>query len=363
MLSTTSSGWPRPEPPVPPSRPASAGLVVLFVLLAASSLVACGSIGEPAAPPTTILAVATTTVSPADARSDFVSEVAGSAPILEGLSDQDLGCVADRLLEDLDPAEVVTLTRNGPRPDQATLAVDALRSCGLILDVVALGLQQAIDADPDAPPVEATCILEGIADEDLVPYLEARFEHGFVELDDDEADILLEGTPIMANTMRCSTLALFGQVDVEAPPVCTGLAYRMGDMMAELLAMGETPDDGPDLSMLTGVFAATDAIFAWLADEVPPELRDDAVLVRDTTSRIGALMAEGFAKVAAADPGDEEAAMTAFLSVMARVSAEMESSASAVEASTERLRDYLVATCGESVLTLFELLSGVGATT
>ena len=55
--------------------------------------------------------------------------------------------------------------------------------------------------------------------------------------------------------------------------------------------------------------------------------------------------------------------MTAFLSVMARVSAEMESSASAVEASTERLRDYLVATCGESVLTLFELLSGVGATT
>ena len=210
-----------------PSRLASAGLVVLVVLLAASSLVACSSIGEPAAPPTTILEVATTTVSPADARSDFVSEATGSAPILEGLSDQDLGCVADRLLEDLDPTEVVILTRNGPRPDQATLAVDALRSCGLILDVVALGLQQAIDADPEAPPVEATCILEGIVDEDLVPYLEARFEHGFVELDDDEANLLLEDTPIMANTMRCSTLALFGQVDAEAPPVCTGLALSL----------------------------------------------------------------------------------------------------------------------------------------
>ena len=345
---------------MPPSRLASAGLVVL---LAASSLVACSSIGEPAAPPTTILEVATTTVSPADARSDFVSEATGSAPILEGLSDQDLGCVADRLLEDLDPTEVMTLTRNGPRPDQATLAVDALRSCGLILDVVALGLQQAIDADPEAPPVEAACILEGIVDEDLVPYLEARFEHGFVELDDDEANLLLEDTPIMANTMRCSTLALFGQVDAEAPPVCTGLAYRMGDMMAELLAIAETEVDGPDLSVLTGVFAATDAIFAWLVDEVPAELRDDAVLVRDATSRIGALMAEGFAKVAEADPGDEEAAMTAFLGVMARVSAEMESTASTVEVSTERLRDYLVATCGESVLILFELLSGVGATT
>jgi len=345
---------------VPPSRLASAGLVVL---LAASSLVACSSIGEPAAPPTTILEVATTTVSPADARSDFVSEATGSAPILEGLSDQDLGCVADRLLEDLDPTEVMTLTRNGPRPDQATLAVDALRSCGLILDVVALGLQQAIDADPEAPPVEAACILEGIVDEDLVPYLEARFEHGFVELDDDEANLLLEDTPIMANTMRCSTLALFGQVDAEAPPVCTGLAYRTGDMMAELLAIAETEVDGPDLSVLTGVFAATDAIFAWLVDEVPAELRDDAVLVRDATSRIGALMAEGFAKVAEADPGDEEAAMTAFLGVMARVSAEMESTASTVEVSTERLRDYLVATCGESVLILFELLSGVGATT
>ena len=345
---------------MPPSRLASAGLVVL---LAASSLVACSSIGEPAAPPTTILEVATTTVSPADARSDFVSEATGSAPILEGLSDQDLGCVADRLLEDLDPTEVMTLTRNGPRPDQATLAVDALRSCGLILDVVALGLQQAIDADPEAPPVEAACILEGIVDEDLVPYLEARFEHGFVELDDDEANLLLEDTPIMANTMRCSTLALFGQVDAEAPPVCTGLAYRTGDMMAELLAIAETEVDGPDLSVLTGVFAATDAIFAWLVDEVPAELRDDAVLVRDATSRIGALMAEGFAKVAEADPGDEQAAMTAFLGVMARVSAEMESTASTVEVSTERLRDYLVATCGESVLILFELLSGVGATT
>ena len=345
---------------MPPSRLASAGLVVL---LAASSLVACSSIGEPAAPPTTVLEVATTTVSPADARSDFVSEATGSAPILEGLSDQDLGCVADRLLEDLDPTEVVTLTRNGPRPEQATLAVDALRSCGLILDVVALGLQQAIDADPEAPPVEAACILEGIVDEDLVPYLEARFEHGFVELDDDEANLLLEDTPIMANTMRCSTLALFGQVDAEAPPVCTGLAYRTGDMMAELLAIAETEVDGPDLSVLTGVFAATDAIFAWLVDEVPAELRDDAVLVRDATSRIGALMAEGFAKVAEADPGDEEAAMTAFLGVMARVSAEMESTASTVEVSTERLRDYLVATCGESVLILFELLSGVGATT
>ena len=345
---------------MPPSRLASAGLVVL---LAASSLVACSSIGEPAAPPTTVLEVATTTVSPADARSDFVSEATGSAPILEGLSDQDLGCVADRLLEDLDPTEVMTLTRNGPRPDQATLAVDALRSCGLILDVVALGLQQAIDADPEAPPVEAACILEGIVDEDLVPYLEARFEHGFVELDDDEANLLLEDTPIMANTMRCSTLALFGQVDAEAPPVCTGLAYRTGDMMAELLAIAETEVDGPDLSVLTGVFAATDAIFAWLVDEVPTELRDDAVLVRDATSRIGALMAEGFAKVAEADPGDEEAAMTAFLGVMARVSAEMESTASTVEVSTERLRDYLVATCGESVLILFELLSGVGATT
>ena len=345
---------------MPPSRLASAGLVVL---LAASSLVACSSIGEPAAPPTTVLEVATTTVSPADARSDFVSEATGSAPILEGLSDQDLGCVADRLLEDLDPTEVMTLTRNGPRPDQATLAVDALRSCGLILDVVTLGLQQAIDADPEAPPVEAACILEGIVDEDLVPYLEARFEHGFVELDDDEANLLLEDTPIMANTMRCSTLALFGQVDAEAPPVCTGLAYRMGDMMAELLAIAETEVDGPDLSVLTGVFAATDAIFAWLVDEVPAELRDDAVLVRDATSRIGALMAEGFAKVAEADPGDEEAAMTAFLGVMARVSAEMESTASTVEVSTERLRDYLVATCGESVLILFELLSGVGATT
>ena len=103
-------------------------MAVLSIVLLLS---ACGSTADgperaAVVPTTTILEVATTTVTPAAARSGFVAGVADGAPILGGLTDHDLGCVADRLLEELEPAEVIALTRNGPRPGQSALAVQAL---------------------------------------------------------------------------------------------------------------------------------------------------------------------------------------------------------------------------------------------
>ncbi|GIT46212.1 MAG: hypothetical protein Ct9H300mP12_07970 [Acidimicrobiales bacterium] len=58
--------------------------------------------------------------------------------------------MADPLLVELEPTEVVTLTKNGPRPDQAGLAVTALRDCDLVLHVVGLGIGQSLAVDPDA---------------------------------------------------------------------------------------------------------------------------------------------------------------------------------------------------------------------
>ena len=48
--------------------------------------------------------------------------------------------------------------------------------------------------------------------------------------------------------------------------------------------------------LLASVFGVTNEIFAWLADEVPPELEADAILVRDTMARVGELMVEGLAR-------------------------------------------------------------------
>ena len=201
-------------------------LPALLLLILGS--VACGSSGtdaapDPTVPPTTsTLVVSTTTVTLDEARSGFEADVAAATPILDGLTDDDLGCVADRLLADLEPAEVVALTRNGPRPDQAALAVGALRDCDLVVRLVGLGMAQAIAEDPDAPPMDVDCLLDGVTDEDLVPVMEARFASGSLGLGDPEADDLLADTPMMANAMRCMTDAMLG-VDVDAPAVCAGL--------------------------------------------------------------------------------------------------------------------------------------------
>jgi len=317
---------------------------------------------------TPLLEVSTTTVSSDAARSGFVSDVAAATPILDGLSEADLGCVADRLLVELEPAEVVTLTRNGPRPDQSGLAVAALRDCDLVLHVVGLGIGQSLADDPGAPPIQPECLLEGITADDLVPFLEARFETGAVDLEDDEAMDLLGDTPVMANMIRCSTEAMLG-VSADAPAVCAGLADRLGQMMTSLVEMEPDPGDEPDPFDLVVVFRVTDEVFAWLVDEVPAELRGDAELVRDTTGRIGTLMAEALADLggpaegdpAEVDPAAAEERMVAFLGVMARIAADLEADMDEVDAASARLRDWTVATCGDSSSMLFELLTGMAA--
>ena len=341
------------------------GAATAVVLSACLLAAACGSTdvvreSVPEVATTTILEVATTTVTPAGARDGFVAGAADSAPILGGLTDHDLGCVADRLLEELEPAEVVALTRNGPRPGQSALAVRALHDCDLVIDVVALGLRDAIRADPDSLPIDATCLLEGVDPDDLAPYLEARFALGFVDLEDSEATDLLAGTPILANTMRCGTMAAFGLVDGDTPAVCVELSQRLGDMMAALMAT-DGADSEPDPILLASVFTVTNEIFAWLADQVPPELEADAILVRDTMARVGELMVEGLARPDL-DTDDAEEVMVAFLGVMTRISVELSGVEGDLVVATSRLRAHLVETCGESSSMLFELLVGVGAT-
>ena len=357
------------------TRSALVGLFLGTALL----LSACGSSGAdaddpPAAaagnselmstmPTTSLLEVSTTTVSSDTARSGFVSEVAPATPILGGLSEDDLGCVADRLLVELEPTEVVTLTKNGPRPDQAGLTVTALRDCDLVLHVVGLGIGQSLAVDPDALPLEPECLLDGVTADDLMPFLEAKFETGVVDLDDDEAIDLLGNTPVMANMIRCSTETMLG-VSVDAPAMCTGLADRLGQMMASLVETELDPGGEADPFALVEVFQVTYEVFTWLVDEVPAELRGDTELVRDATSRISILLAETLADLPETvedAPEATEERMVAFLGAMARIAADLEADMAEVEAASVRLRDWTIATCGDSSSMLFELLTGMGA--
>jgi hypothetical protein len=195
-----------------------------------------------------------------------------------------------------------------------------------------------------------------------MPFLEAKFETGVVDLDDDEAIDLLGNTPVMANMIRCSTEAMLG-VSADAPAVCKGLADRLGQMLASLIEIEVDMGGEPDPFALVEVFRLTDEVFTWLVDEVPAELRGDTELVRDTTSRIGILLAETLADLAepvADDPEVAEERMVAFLGVMARIAADLEADMDEVEAASARLRDWTIATCGDSSAMLFELLTGMG---
>ncbi|GIT46211.1 MAG: hypothetical protein Ct9H300mP12_07960 [Acidimicrobiales bacterium] len=68
-----------------------------------------------------------------------------------------------------------------------------------------------------------------------MPFLEAKFETGVVDLDDDEAIDLLGNTPVMGNMIRCLTETMLG-MSVDAPEVCKrALSGRLGQMMASLV--------------------------------------------------------------------------------------------------------------------------------
>ena len=84
----------------------------------------------------------------------------------------------------------------------------------------------------------------------------------------------------------------------------------------------------------------------------------------ECTSRIGSLLAETLADLPEPvedAPQAAEERMVAFLGAMARIAADLEADMAEVETASVRLRDWTIATCGDSSSMLFELLTGMGA--
>ncbi len=341
----------------------AAALTVLALLAGA-----CGS-GTPdpggESGPTSVQT--TTTTSPADAtttdplaevRGRFVDEAGGADSALGGLSDADLGCVADRLLQALEPDEVLAISALGPRPEQAGLTVGALEECDLVLALAGQGMVEALAEDPTMPTVEADCLLAGVTSDDLVPVLEAQFADPFgLELDDGDMAALLADSPIMGNLMRCRLRAVYTQDGTELPEFCLGLVDEVAAMMAAVMEVELGGQDLTDPAMLASLLEMSDDVFVWLADEVPPEQRPDAVVVRDATARIATIMAEALATLDASSTDEE--ALAAVFAASARIQAETGLEGTRLEGAVDGLRGYVEDTCGDSASSLFDLLAGV----
>lgn len=302
--------------------------------------------------------VATTTVTPGEARERFVVEVADSDAALGGLSEADLGCVADRLLLSLEPEAVVVLSALGPAPDQAALTVAALEACDLILTLAGTGMVEALAEDPEMPPVDMECLLEGVTSADLAPVLEALFgEPAGLELGDASITGLLADTPLMGNLMRCRLEAMIRADGGALPPFCFGLVDQVASIMTAVMDVEPGRGDLADMSVLADLLAMSDDIFAWLADEVPEEHRADAVLVGDATRRMAEIMVESLTGIDETSTSDD--ILSALFAASARMEAEMGADGAAVDAAVSRMELYILSTCGESTAGLFELLGGV----
>ncbi|GIS98543.1 MAG: hypothetical protein CM1200mP26_02560 [Acidimicrobiales bacterium] len=189
------------------TRSALVGLFLGTALL----LSACGSSGAdaddppaaavgsselmPTMPTTSLLEVSTTTVSSDVARSGFLCPTWQLRPPFSGaLSEDDRGLWGPTdCWSNWSPPEVVTLTKNGPRPDQAGLAVTALRDC----DLVSTWWDWASASrwpSTRTPAARARVPSRWSHGRRSDAFLGSQVRDGLVDLDDDEASICW-GTP------------------------------------------------------------------------------------------------------------------------------------------------------------------------
>ena len=308
---------------------------------------------------TTVIEVAPPTVGRDEARAGFVV-AAGGDRALAGLSAPELECVVEELLIVLEPVEVVALTASGPTPPQAPVVVDALRSCGLVLKVARLGLAGGFVGNSGVPGLDPTCVLEGVTEDDMAPVLEALFAGAGAVKTDRAVDVLLSGTPVMGNLVRCGLQGLLGETDDEGSPFCHGFFDQVAAMMTAVVEHGMAAEvEVADPALLAELFGLSDDVFVWLADNVPDGHRADAEAVRDASVKISQVMAEALHGLD--DSSDPQVVLGAVFGAVARLDAELAVGSFELESSRARLESYVTATCGDSATGLFDVLSGAGA--
>ncbi|MEE1564683.1 MAG: hypothetical protein V1249_06845, partial [Acidimicrobiales bacterium] len=303
---------------------------------------------------TTTVSQATTTLGVDEVRYRFIAD-AGAEGALADLSDTDLGCVADALLEVSGTGVVLSIASQGPKPHQAAMTVDALVACGVVGPVFRAGLVAGMATDPTAPDVGPECLLEGVSVDQLVPVLVTELSRpGGVSVDGSDMDVLLFDTPLMVNMMRCPLEAAG-----ELTPFCAGYFDVIDELLRLVLSQGSLEATSLDPVAFASLFHVAEGVFAWLATNAPEDLGGSAVLVHDAVIVVDEAFVDA---VAGMEDDTPEARDTALLAASSRIGAGLEGmNAGDLPTATTRLRSHIVDECGAQATVVFDLFGGFGA--
>ena len=111
-------------------------------------------------------------------------------PDLYNLSESQMCCVVDQLLNFFSPEQVSVITSEGPSVEQKEIALSALELCDLLVTVANLGILEGITNSFGTFPNDTDCVLSTIREKELVPIFEILFS----EIDSTEIQKLRQET-------------------------------------------------------------------------------------------------------------------------------------------------------------------------
>ena len=292
--------------------------------------------------------------------SDFLPQKGFSNDLgLYNLSESQMSCVVDRLLNFFSPEQVSVITSEGPSAEQKDISLSALEVCDLLVTIANLGILEGITNSFGTFPNDNDCVLSTIREKELVPVFEVLFsEIDSTEMSEKVEDILLESR-ILDFLVTCVLDAKFGHYQ-NNDLLCSGLFDRVAKMMTAIIRQGIQVEDGPTVNpgLLIELFSMSDEIYICLSKNVDIEVAGDASIVRDASIYVSEVMIESF-KDLGSDAQPEEVLEAMFVAVI-RLDTELAEERTSINNSQERLEQYLISVCGDSAIYLFNLLSGIG---
>jgi len=279
-------------------------------------------------------------------------------PDLYNLSESQMSCVVDQLLNFFTPEQVSVITSEGPNVEQKEIALSALELCNLLVTVANLGILEGITNSFGTFPNDTDCVISTSREKELVPIFEILFsEIDSTEMSEKVEGILLESR-ILDFLVTCILDAKFGHYQ-NNDLVCRGLFDRVAEIMIAIIRQGIQVEEGPTVNsdLLIELFSMSDEIYIWLAKNVDIAIAGDALIVRDASVYVSKVMIESFRDLGTAAKPEE--VLEAMFVAVVRVDAELAEERTSINQAQERLEQYLVSICGDSATYLLNLLSGI----
>lgn len=281
------------------------------------------------------------------------------SPEFSGLTEIQMSCVVDQLLNFFTPEQVNGLIDEGPNGEQKDVALSALEVCDLLVTLANSGIVEGVVDSFGTFPNDTDCVLSTVRENELFPIFEVLISDiELVEMSEKIENLLVESR-ILDFLVACVLDAEFEHYQ-NKDPVCNGLFDRVAKMMTAIVRKSIQLDKGPSVNpeLLVELFSYSDEIFIWLSENIEGSIAIDAAVVRDASLYVSKLIIDSFESLEVdATPED---VLEAMFIVVIRMEAELADERASIDQSQKRLEQYLISTCGDSATFLFGLLSGMG---